>query len=74
MGAWIAEWFHTQLWSWVHCAMPWDVSLSLSDDQLFFGPKQNIYALFMILFGLSGLILLFVCQICQVNCETENWK
>ena len=48
------------------------VSLSLSDDKLFFGPKHNIYALFMILFGLFGLILLFVCQICHVNYETEN--
>ena len=44
------------------------------DDKLFFWPKHNIYALFMILFGLFGLILLFVCQICHVNCETENWK
>ena len=49
--------------------MPWAMSLSLGDDKLFFGPKHNIYALFMILFG---LILLFVCQICHVNCETEN--
>ena len=32
--------------------MPWVVSSSLSDDKLFFGPKHNIYALFMILFGL----------------------
>ena len=32
--------------------MPWAVSLSLGDDKLFFGPKHNIYALFMILFGL----------------------
>ena len=54
--------------------MPWAVSSSLGDDKLFFGPKHNIYALFMILFGLFDLILLFVCQICHVNCETENWK
>ena len=32
--------------------MPWAVSSSLGDDKLFFGPKHNIYALFMILFGL----------------------
>ena len=29
---------------------------------------------FMILFGLFDLLLLYVCQICHVNCETENWK
>ena len=73
-GVWIAEWYHTWLWSLVHCAMHWAVSLSLSDNKLFFGPKHNIYALFMILFGLFDLILLFVCLICHVNCETENWK
>ena len=28
----------------------------------------------MILFGLIDSILLFVCQICQVNFETENRK
>ena len=54
--------------------MSWAMSLSLGDDKLFFGPKHNIYAFFMILFGLFDSILLFVCQICHVNCETENWK
>ena len=52
--------------------MPWAVSSGLGDKKLFFKPKHNIYALFMILFGLFDLILLFVCQICHVNCETEN--
>ena len=52
--------------------MPWVVSSRLSDDKVFFGPKHNIYAFFMILFGLFDLILLFVCQICHVNCETEK--
>ena len=52
--------------------MPWAVSSSLSDDKLFVGPKHNINALFMILFGLYDSILLFVCQICHVNGETEN--
>ena len=28
----------------------------------------------MILFGLFKLILLFVCQICHVNRETENLR
>ena len=73
-GACIAEWYHTRLWSSVHCTMPWAVSSSLSDDKLFVGPKHNINALFMILFGLYDSILLFVCQICHMNCETENWK
>ena len=72
-GTWIAEWYNTWLWSLVRCAMPWAVSLSLSDDKLYFGPKHNIYAFFMILFGLFDLILLFVCQIYHVNCKTENW-
>ena len=49
--------------------MPWAVSLSLGDVKLFFGPQHNIYALFIILFD---SILLFVCQICDVNCEVEN--
>ena len=50
------------------------VSSSLSDNKLFFGPKHNIYTFFMILFGLFDFILLFVCQICHVNYETEKWK
>ena len=54
--------------------MPWAASSSLGDVKLFFGPKHNIYALFMILFDLFDSILLFVCQICHVNCEAENWK
>ena len=66
-GAWIAEWYHTWLWSSVYCAMPWAVSLILGDDKLFFRPKHNIYAFFMILFGLFDLILLIVSKICHVN-------
>ena len=50
------------------------LSSSLGENKLFFGPKHNIFAFFMILFGLLDLILLFVCQICHVNCETVNWK
>ena len=53
-------------------ATPWAVSSSLGDVKLFFGPKHNIYALFVILFDLFDSILLFVCQICHVNCEAEN--
>ena len=53
---------------------PWAMSSSLGDNNIFFGPKHNIYALFLILFVLFGLILLFVCQICHANCETKNWK
>ena len=52
--------------------MPWAVSSSLSDNEVFFGTKHNIYASFMILFGLYDLMLLYACQICHVNCETEN--
>ena len=71
MGAWIAEWSsHSTFEHWY--AMPWAGSSSLGDDKLFFGPKHNIYAFFMILFRLFDLILLFVCQICHVNCETKN--
>ena len=74
MGAWIAEWYHTQLWSLVWWAMPWVVSSSLGDDKVFFWHKYSIYAFFMIPFGLFDSILLFVCQIFHVNCETEKWK
>ena len=56
----------------VHCTMPWVVNSRHDDTKLFFGPKHNIYDFFMILFGLFDLILLSVCQICHVNCETEN--
>ena len=49
------------------------MSSSLSDDKLFIRPKHNIYAVFMILFGLFDLIQLFVCQICHVNWETDPW-
>ena len=63
-GAWIAEWSsHSTFEHWY--TMPWAVSSSLGDGKIFFGPKHNIYALFIILFD---LILLFVCQICHVNC------
>ena len=54
--------------------MPRAMSSSLGFDKLFFGPKHNIYAFFMILFGIFDLILLFVCQFCHLNCETKNWK
>ena len=73
-GAWIADWYHSRFCLSVRCAMIWAVSSSLGDDKLFFGPKHNIYAFFMILLGLFDLILLFVSQICHVNCETENWN
>ena len=60
LGAWIAKWSsHSTFEHW--CAMPWAMSSSLGDNKLFFGHKHNIYALFMMLFGLFDLILLFVC-------------
>ena len=40
----MAEWYHTWLWTLVWCAVPWAVGLSLGDNKLFIGPKQNIYA------------------------------
>ena len=47
--------------------------MAIHNNKLFFGPKHNIYAFFMMLFGLFDLRVLFVCQICHVNCETiEN--
>ena len=73
-GTWIAEWYHTWLWTLVCCAMLWAVSLSLSEDKLFFGPKHNIYAFLMILFGLFDLILLFFCQICHVSLWNRKLK
>ena len=50
------------------------MSSSLGDEKLFFGPRHNIYAFFMILFDLFDLILLFVSQFGHVNCEIEIWK
>ena len=73
-GAWIADWYHIRLWSLVHFAMPWAMSSSLGDNKLFFGPKHNIYAFLMILFGLFDLILIFVCQFFHVKCETKDRK
>ena len=52
--------------------MPRAVNSSLGDNKPFFRPKHNIYTYFRILFGFFDLILLFVGQICYVNCETEN--
>ena len=71
ISCWIAEWSSHSTFEHQYTT-PWAVSLSLGDVKLFFGPKHNIYALFMILFDLFDLILLFVCQICHVNCEAEN--
>ena len=45
---------------------------SVGDDKLIFWPKHNIHGFFMILFGLFDLIILFDCQSCYVNCQTEN--
>ena len=53
-------------------ATPWAVSLSLGDVKLFFGPKHNIYALFMILFDLFDLILLFVMWIVKQKIEKKR--
>ena len=56
LGAWIAERSsHSTYKRWY--AMPWTESSSLGDEKLFFGPKNNIYALFMILFGLFDTII-----------------
>ena len=52
--------------------MPWALSSSLSDNKLFFRPKHNIYALFMILFGLFDLILLFVMWIVKQKIENKR--
>ena len=37
--------------------MPGAMSSSLGFDKLFFGPKHNIYAFFMILFGIFDTII-----------------
>ena len=52
--------------------MPWAVSLSLGGDKLFFGPKHNIYALFMILFGLFDLSVKFVMWIVKQKIENKR--
>ena len=62
-GAWIAEWYHTRVWSSVRCTIPWAVSLSQVHVCFFH------YSIWLIWFD-----TIFVCQICHVNCETENWN
>ena len=54
--------------------MPCAVSSRLDDDKLFIRPKHNFYTFFLILFGLFDFMLLFVCPISLVNCETEQFK
>ena len=67
-GTWKAEWYHTQLRTFVYCTLAWSVSSRLGDDKLFIRPKQDIYAaFFVILLGLFDLILLFNCQ--DLSCE-----
>ena len=51
--------------------MPWAVSLHLGDNKLFIRPKLSIYVFFMILIVFYSM-LLFVCQICHVNCQAEH--
>ena len=48
------------------------VSSSLGDVKLFFGPKHNIYALFMILFGLFDLSVKFVMWIVKQKIENKR--
>ena len=64
--------YHPWLWALVGYAAPWAVCLQLGDDKLFIRPKHNIYTFFMIVFGLFYSKLLFVFQICHVNCETNR--
>ena len=64
--SWIGECYHTELWTVVFCAM----SLSLGDVKLFFGPKHNIYTLFMILFW----FIWFDTIICLSNLSCELWN
>ena len=52
--------------------MPWAGSSSLGDDKLFFGPKHNIVALFMILFGLFDLSVKFVMWIVKQKIENKT--
>ena len=61
MGAWIAEWSS-------HSAF----ELSHGDNKLFFRPKHNIYALFMILFGLFDLSVKFVMWIVKQKIENKR--
>ena len=46
MGTWIAEWYHTWLWTSVCSATPWAVSSSFSDIKLFIRPMHNIYTFY----------------------------
>ena len=50
--------------------MPWAVSWNLDDDKLFNGSRHNIYAFFIILFGLFDT---FIC-LSKLSCELWNRK
>ena len=75
-GAWIAEFYHTWLWSSVHCAMPWAVSLSLGDDKLFLDPSTTstlsswFYLVYLIWY--YYLSLKFVIWIVKQKIEIER--
>ena len=69
-GAWIAEWYRIQLWSLVHCAMPWATSLTLGDDNFYFGPiAQHLHFLHD-----SIWFIWFETIICLSNLSCELWN
>ena len=70
LGAWIAEWsLHSTFEHCMLCPGPWVWALVMTNSFSDPSTTSTLYS-----FGLFDLILLFVCQICHVNCETENWK
>ena len=70
-GTWIAEWYHTLN----ICTLCHTLGYEFAPQwrQTLYQTQAHQHFL-MILFDLFNLTLLFVCQICHVNCETENWK
>ena len=68
-GAWIAEWYHTWLWSSVYCAIPWAVSLSLGENILFLDPSTK-----SMLFHDSIWFVWFDTIICLSNLSCELWN
>ena len=73
-GAWIAVWYHTWLWSSVHCAMPWAVSLSLGDDKLFLDPNtiSKLYSWFYLVWYYY-LSVKFVMWIVKQKIENKRY-
>ena len=72
-GAWIAEWYHTQLWTLVHWAMPCAISSNLGDNKLFFGPMLSTWFYLVHLIWYYYLSVKFVMWIVKPKIEIKRF-